>query len=116
MAKRKSDDEKDEGPELRREGRRTREGMVDAIKKGGSVLYKGEIITREEELPDEAEITEGDAEAAEAALAGLDAHMAALAGQRAALERSAKGGTAKAAPTTAAHGHAAEKPKEHDRR
>lgn len=97
-------DEKDEGPELRRHGKLTLAGMKETIKGGGGVMYQGMIITKEGDLPDEAELVEGDTAAAEAASQALQAQIGALSAQVAAIER-AKTSTSKAGTAAAEEKH-----------
>ena len=72
-------------PARKPDGSLTRAGMEAAIRRGGAVIHKGVHYKSLADLPDEATITEGDAQASAAAKAALDAQIAALATQRAAL-------------------------------
>jgi hypothetical protein len=64
-------------------GKLTHAGMEWTIQHGGGVMIGGQVITRLDDLPSEAELARGN-EAAEAALAAsLDAQIAALSAQRA---------------------------------
>lgn len=81
--------EQDDPRATHRDGKLTRAGMVRVIESGGAVSHQGTIYTRVDDLPDEATLAEGDAAAAEQALAALEADEARLATRRAALERTA---------------------------
>lgn len=52
------------------------------VQERGSVLYKGRIISRVEEIPSDAELAEGDPEREAAVRDALDAQIAALTAQR----------------------------------
>jgi hypothetical protein len=69
-------------PDHYRDGKLTREGMVAAVRRGGSVLHKGAVINDERKLPSEADLAQGDARATQQALAGLDAQQRELDAQR----------------------------------
>lgn len=56
----------------------TRAHMEEVIAKGGSVLHNGEILKTIEQLPTEAELSEGDPLAEQAARDSIDAQIAAL--------------------------------------
>ena len=60
----------------------TRSEMEQAIKAGGSVLYKGRVIYQLGDIPDEAELASGDPEQEAVARNALDAQIAALQVQR----------------------------------
>lgn len=83
------DESEAEKVEKYRNGRLTRDGMIEVIKAGGSVLHDGKIYSKVSDLPDEATLTEGDEQGARQAQAGIDAQIAALAAQRAALDATA---------------------------
>src|SRR5436190_13380740 len=68
-------------------GKLTRAGMEAAIRAGGSVLVKGEVISRVEDLPEEQEVLRHDQESRQAQAAMLDEQIAVLGRQRAALGR-----------------------------
>lgn len=62
----------------RKSGKLTRDGMLQVIREGGSVIYNGRILWRAQDLPDELEIA-GDDEAARAvAVAKMKKQQAAL--------------------------------------
>jgi hypothetical protein len=44
------------------DGKLTRAGMEQAIKDGGSVMYKGKILTSLDQLPSEADLAAGDSQ------------------------------------------------------
>lgn len=58
-------------PERDKFGNLTREGMLAALRGGGSVLFKGRSIVNEADIPTEAELAGDDPEQQEAALAGI---------------------------------------------
>ena len=64
-------------------GNWTRAGMEHAIRSGGSVMHRGQVIERIEDLPDEAELAAGDAPRLEAQAKRIDAEIAKLSAQRA---------------------------------
>lgn len=76
-----------------RNGKMTRDGMVRVIEGGGSVAHEGQLFTKVSDLPDEATLAEGDAEAQEAARRAIDEDQARLDARRAAIERSASRST-----------------------
>lgn len=73
-------------PPDRIKGRLTRQGMEKAIRSGGSVLHDGKSIVRIEDLPSEAEISQGDETAENAARAGIEERQAVLDRERAILD------------------------------
>lgn len=56
----------------------SRADMEEVIRSGGSVLHKGQHLTRLEHLPSEADLADGDSAATQAALDGLAVQRAAL--------------------------------------
>lgn len=64
----------------------SRAAMVAAIKEGGSVHYKGALITRLENLPSEAELAVGDPAQEQQALTDLQKEIAGLEARKAALQ------------------------------
>lgn len=64
----------------------TRGQMEQAIREGGSVLYGGQVITRIDHLPSEAELAKGDADKEAAAASDLQALIDALQAQLASLQ------------------------------
>jgi hypothetical protein len=95
-------------PHRTAKGQLTRAGMEAALKAGGSVLHKGEILTDHHQLPAEADIVQGDAEASAALLASLDEQIAALSAQRNRLAKEQEHAKAEAKPEAAAEAPAAE--------
>jgi hypothetical protein len=75
-----------ESPGRKADGSLTRAGMEAILRSGGSVIVAGRHYGKLEDLPSEAELTEGDAKASAAAGAALDAQIAALSRQKAALD------------------------------
>lgn len=67
----------------------SRAAMVAAIKEGGSVHYKGALITRLENLPSEAELAVGDPVQEQQALTDLQKEIAGLEARKAALQAQA---------------------------
>lgn len=63
----------------------TRAEMEAVIARGGSVSYKGLIITRVANLPTEADLAEGDSTRSAAVVQSLDQQIAGLLAQRAQL-------------------------------
>lgn len=61
----------------------TRSEMEQTIIQRGSVLYRGRIISRIQDLPSDADLAAGDPAQEAAAAAALDAQIAALQAQRA---------------------------------
>jgi hypothetical protein len=89
-------------PHYTREGRLTRQGMEDVIKRGGSVLLGGQLLGSVGALPSEASLVELDENSINNVEAGIAAQEKALQKQRAELDRkrqalaSKKGATAPA--------------------
>lgn len=81
----------------------TREDMEQVIRGGGSILHKGQHLTRIEHLPTEADLAEGDAAASQAALDGITAQRVALDEQ----ERKLLASLNKGAPADGAGGKSA---------
>ena len=75
----------------------TRPQMEKTIKEGGSVLHKGKVLARIEDLPTAAELAQGDQEKLRAELASVNRQIAALEGQRTALQDSLKASEPKSA-------------------
>jgi hypothetical protein len=65
--------------------------MEAVVKSGGSVLHKGQVLTRLEHLPSAADLAEGDAEQSKAVLADIERQQKALDAQRKQLTDAAKG-------------------------
>ncbi len=70
-----------------KDGKLTRYGMEKTIQEGGAVIHGGINYSKVDDLPDEAELVRGDAEATEQALAALEADEMRLAARRSRLER-----------------------------
>jgi hypothetical protein len=69
-------------PERDRRGNLTRNGMLAALRGGGSVLWQGRSIVNEADIPSDAELAGDDAQAIADADAGLDRQQAELDRQR----------------------------------
>lgn len=67
-------------------GHLTREGMVQIIRNGGSVLYGSALIWREEDIPSEAQLAKGDARKSVQAAKHIDEQIAELQKQKALLK------------------------------
>jgi len=80
---------KDDQSKYYRNGKMTRAGMVRVIEGGSSVLHNGIHYAKVADLPDEAELTEGDEAGAKVARDAIDAQISALASQRSALDATA---------------------------
>jgi hypothetical protein len=65
-----------------RNGTMTRAGMVDRIQRGGSVIHKGVLYGKVEDLPSETAMAEGDSAAAEALNRSLEDQIASLTRQK----------------------------------
>jgi hypothetical protein len=87
-------------PHRTAKGQLTRAGMEAAL--------KAEILTDHHQLPAEADIVQGDAEASAALLASLDEQIAALSAQRNRLAKEQEHAKAEAKPEAAAEAPAAE--------
>jgi len=60
----------------------SRADMEQIIREGGSVRHKGKVITRVQDLPTEADLSEGSPDRMAAALADIDAKIAELEAQK----------------------------------
>lgn len=76
-----------DAPERDKRGQLTRAGMEAVVRRGGSVLHGGRIVTRVEDLPSAAELSQGDQAAEQAARASIDERQAALDRERAVLDQ-----------------------------
>ena len=88
MAKEKTEAQKEaekEHAKRFKDGKMTHYGMTKTLEEGGSVIFQGQHISKVDDLPDEAEIVKGDAEAEEAALRSIDAQRRMLDAQEARL-------------------------------
>jgi hypothetical protein len=90
-------------PERDQNGNLTRAGYEAAIRAGGSATYKGRPVMRMEDIPSDAELSEGDEEASLNALASIEAQEARLKREKEMVQsrfKAAKSGPRAAAPRT----------------
>lgn len=76
----------------------TRAQMEQAIQDGGSVVVNGQILSRIDDLPSEADLAQGDAAKEQAARAALDQQIARLLSERAKLSQEAQPQEAQSQP------------------
>ncbi|MHC5541214.1 hypothetical protein ACYOEI_23580, partial [Singulisphaera rosea] len=62
--------------------RRRRSEMEEIIRSGGSIMHEGQVITRVEDLPTDADLAEGDPELEASTLEDIDSQIAKLNAQR----------------------------------
>lgn len=67
------------------DGKLTYDGMRMVLRSGGSVMWQGRLINRESDLPNEAQLAQGDAVKTERARAALQAQLESLQSQLASL-------------------------------